>query len=641
MRVISVEIKNYRNLDELIVFLHPEINFLVGENDLGKSNFLDLLDTIFNHRSFVREDFINESNPIEVIISISLSELELGIFEDYFDSSNTKQVNFIIKQDTPEDQFIVFWKDNYEIDPTEVNYALFNQLSFIKYDSMRTPREELNFDRDRGVGKFLSYLIRETIKEDSISQDLLKDEIINPIIGRINNTLEKITPVREMGIGTFADQDQHADLLGRILLLKNRDEFDIQKSGQGIQFYILLVLSILERLISLKNTRKWNNNVIISRLPSMSKSHLETFLKQECITWDEIQQLLIPIDDKEDGYTINFQNLTEDSVTELKLERFFCRKSTNVVLGLDEPEIHLHPYMQRSLVKYIYRILNNQDNGFREIIHDILDIDDLSGQAIIVSHSPNILLDDYKHIVHFFKKSGEVKSISGCGLNFDNQLTKHLLANFYDIKEAFFSKCVIVVEGRSEIGAMSIWKDKYLKNSDDLGISIISADSCTSVKPIVRLLNEFCIPNVSILDADDNNRTEFADISNVFFTNGRDFEEDIYEEVLLHQPGCDALFDILDYFDSGLSAYQKNTFLISKADKYGIRKTWDLSVPQFFFSDEVVKNDQNLCKVMFINFLGLNKTITLGRYMATKIPWIPQAYRKVMDEARRKATEMV
>lgn len=47
MRIVHVEISNYRNLYKLDVHLHPEMNFLVGENELGKSNFLDLLDIVF------------------------------------------------------------------------------------------------------------------------------------------------------------------------------------------------------------------------------------------------------------------------------------------------------------------------------------------------------------------------------------------------------------------------------------------------------------------------------------------------------------------------------------------------------------------------------------------------------------------
>ncbi|MHB1480829.1 MAG: ATP-dependent nuclease [Bellilinea sp.] len=636
MKIARVQISNYRNLDGLDVHLHPEMNFIVGENELGKSNFLDLLDIVFNRRAFTREDFYTEVLAIEVHISITLTDEELGTFEDYFDPTNSKQANFIAKQDSPDEQILFYWEENFAIDPKEINPALFRRLNYIKYNSMRSPKEELGFDRDRGVGRFLNYLIRSTLEGNGTKQDMLNSAVLDPIIRRINDTFEKIKPLQKMGVGTFADLDHHAELLARILLLKNGDEFDIQKSGQGLQFFILLILSILEKLISLKTAKRWKDNIYTSPLANVPRANLDSFLQQENIAWDAIEHLITVTGDV---VSLNLQNFNEAIDNENKLKRFFERKGASIILGLDEPEIHLHPYMQRSLIKYVARILSNKDNGFKELLSDLLDLDEISGQAIVVSHSPNILLDDYKHIVRFYKTSGTIRSISGCQLTFDPQLEKHLLMNFSSIKEAFFSRCVIVVEGRTELGAMLIWKDTHLEDADELGISVIGADSCSSVRPIVRLLEELCIPNVSVMDADDNNRTTFANINGIFFTTGRDFEEDIYEEVLSHQPNCEALFGFLNFVDSGLSTYQENKHLTQKADKYGIDKTWDLTVPQFLFSDENVHNEPNLRKTMFLNFMGLNgmKSITFGRYIASQISWIPPVYCAVMDAAKTKA----
>ena len=42
--------------------------------------------------------------------------------------------------------------------------------------------------------------------------------------------------------------------------------------------------------------------------------------------------------------------------------------STFELTYFDEPEIHLHPYLQGSLVKYINKILNNEENDFTELV---------------------------------------------------------------------------------------------------------------------------------------------------------------------------------------------------------------------------------------------------------------------------------
>ena len=40
------------------------------------------------------------------------------------------------------------------------------------------------------------------------------------------------------------------------------------------------------------------------------------------------------------------------------------KKLLPLVLSVDEPEVHLHPYLQRSLIGYYKRILHNEDAEF-------------------------------------------------------------------------------------------------------------------------------------------------------------------------------------------------------------------------------------------------------------------------------------
>lgn len=635
MKIAHIHVTNYRNLNGLDVYLNPEMNFLVGENELGKSNFLDLLDVLFNRRSFSRGDFFNENEAIEIKISITLTDEEVGAFEDYFDPLDHNQANFVGRQESVDDLLLYYRGENYETNPQEISITPFRRLNYIKYSSLRTPKDELGFDRERGVGKFLNYLIRSTLENDGDTQEVLNTTAIEPILQRINNMLGKIKPLQKMGVGTFVDQEHQADLLARVLLLKNGNEFDIQRSGQGIQFSILLILSILERLIVLRTSRWWKDNIFVAQKDTVEKAVLVSFLKNENKTLEDIQSL---VSFENDEVSFSTQHLTTIDDFGKNIQRLFENKGVTMILGLDEPEIHLHPYMQRGLIKYIARILKNMDEDFSDLLKDLLDLDEISGQAIVVSHSPNILLDDYKQIIRFYRDNGSVKSISGCRLNFNLSTEKQLLMHLPTIKEAFFSKCVVVVEGKTEQGAMSIWKDKVLGDADDLGISIIGADSCSSVEYIVELLNGLCILNVSIMDCDDNNKTTYKNIPGLFFTSFRDFEEDIYEAIISSQPNAETLFECLSYVDSGVNTYLRQEKLKQVAVKYKIDQTWDLSVSKFSFSDENVKLDRNLRKTMFLSFMGMGgiKSITFGRYIASQIDQIPTAYYDVLNEAKNK-----
>lgn len=632
MKLQRVQIKNYRNLDGLDIALNPEMNFLVGENDLGKSNFLDLLDILFNRRSFSRDDFCTDTASIEIQISMQLDDDELGIFEDYFDPLDKNLVHFTVRQETAEDTLSFLRADSSDPNPREINFTPLRRANYIKYDSLKTSKEELGFDRDRGAGRFLSYLVRNTLETNQSNVNILNIEALDPITTRINSLLSKIRPLQRMGVGTFSNQENQVDLISRVLLLKGASEFDIQKSGAGVQFSTLLILSLLERLITMKTSRRWKDNILMTPLPSISKPVFDAFLAQQNLELAVVQAKVTVSDDI---VTLDRSVLDETNENDKALKRLFEKRSVSIIVGLDEPEIHLHPYMQRSLMNYINRILTNKDADFNILMRELLDLDEVDGQALVVSHSPNILLDDYKQIVRFYRDNSKVKAICGYQLNFDRQLEKHLLMNFPGIKEAFFSRCVIIVEGDSELGAMMVWKDKILDGADELGISIIGADGNENIPPIISLLNELKIANIGIMDRDNNNPVEFSTVPGLSFTLLRDFEEELYDGLHLNDQTVPPLYTALqEYVRSGLKTFIQMNKLVDIADKYSIDPTWDTSKKQYVFSDPEVKTNFELQKAMFISWMCLVKSVTFGRYIANNIDWIPTVYVTLLQNAK-------
>ena len=95
MRISTLNINNYRNLNGVEINFHPEINFIIGENNLGKSNLLDLLNILFNKTSFAESDFLIPDNPICINFSLGLLDIEQGLFEDLFDATNRQIINIV------------------------------------------------------------------------------------------------------------------------------------------------------------------------------------------------------------------------------------------------------------------------------------------------------------------------------------------------------------------------------------------------------------------------------------------------------------------------------------------------------------------------------------------------------------------
>ncbi|KKC30235.1 ATP-dependent nuclease [Caldanaerobacter subterraneus] len=581
MKIIGLQIKNFRNLDDVKMLLHPDINFLVGENDLGKSNFLDMLDIIFNGRRFKEDDFFDKEKPIEIQITLGLDDIEKGIFGDLFDPQNSDVINIMIRQETPDEDIRYFHRESEE----EIHYSDFRCVNFIKYDSLRSPKEELTFYRGKGVGKFLNYLVEKFFKnmEQNILdiEDFIKKDQIDQIVSYINQKLEKLKTFKKFGIVTSIEGEAKS-LIYRLLTMKDSKGLDIQKMGYGVQFLTLVILSIMEKIMYL----------------------LEDKRRQKCI---------YSLREKE-----NVQNYI------------------SLILGLDEPEIHLHPYMQRSLIKYIYSILLNENAEFSSLLKELFNIDKILGQAIIVTHSPNILLNDYRQIVRFYPFQGySIKIKSGVEIKLNSQEEKHLLMNFPYIKEAFFSKCVIVVEGETEFGALPIWGEKILGDMDEYGISIIKAGGKKSAIPVSKLLEQFDIYSIPIIDKDTEPPEDY---DNLITTNQKDFEEEVVEKLL--NKNKELLFQLIEAFDDkGLERKIQKGKLKQIAERYKINIDWDEK--DYKFSEIHGFNNLNLTKAMFLAWLDINKSVILGRFIGEKLErsYIPEPYLNAIKKAKGVAGE--
>ena len=76
-----IKIENYRNIVDVELHFHNDINYFVGENAVGKSNFLDLLEQMMNARGFQESDFADVHRPIRIECKMSFSELTTS-FQD-------------------------------------------------------------------------------------------------------------------------------------------------------------------------------------------------------------------------------------------------------------------------------------------------------------------------------------------------------------------------------------------------------------------------------------------------------------------------------------------------------------------------------------------------------------------------------
>lgn len=569
MKITRAEIHNYRNLDGAEVFFADDCNFIVGENNLGKSNLLSLFNVIFSRRSFDSEDFTDATKPIEIHLRLKLADIEIGHFKDLFDVEDYTVINLVCRQSNT-DEFIEF---SHLETKTSIQASLVRSLNYAHYDSLRNPIAEINFDKGRGVGRFLNNIVCQYLKDSAMTpKDFLVDEKVTALINAINDKLLKIKSFKDFDISATADDDP-ATLLSKVLVLKDGKGDALVRAGYGIQFFVLVTLSFLDRIQSIMLQRR-DRGV--------------------------------------------FEN---DETGE---------KAISLVLGFDEPEIHLHPYMQRSLVKYLNSIINNENQDFRLLVKELFNIDRLMGQIIVVTQSPNIILNDFRQIIRFYSGADSINIISGTQLKLDFQLTRHLYLNFPFIKEAFFSHCAIFVEGDSEYASLPLFAQRLTPpvDFDELGICVIQARG-QAVPQLIRLASSFGIPSVGMTDRDSGIAPSIPGHSQ---TNLRNFEEELVSIIDIGGEGT--LRSIVQGYDpQGINAAVQ----FSALNKWAIEK-YSVSSNKFTTNlrlADIPATDVVALRAFYLTWFSLNKSYPLGKTIGEALSEkeIPSSYKTLIAEA--------
>ena len=565
MEITFIKIINYRNLNGLEVDINKDINFIVGENNIGKSNFQNCLLKVLSCKSFQKEDFTDETQKISVEMSFHLNSDEIGIFDDLVDPMNREMINIVSLQESPDEYIKYYHKETGETIPN----SLIKRVNVISYDSLRNPKNEINFSKTNGAGAFLNFVVKKYI-DCYDGGGILKKSEVKKVEKYILNSLGNLTAFNRFGIKPKVEIDE-VDVLSRVLLLKDENNINIPENGYGVQFNILIMLSLLEKIIE-------------------------------------------------------FRKRAKDTDTEF-----------SALLIFDEPEIHLHPYLQRTLIKEIYRLALGQDVKFNNLLREYFGITKISAQIIITTHSPNMLDDDYTKIIRMYKKDDFTAAVSCASLMLNSKEKKQLLMQFEYIKEAVFSRAAIIVEGESEFGSFKLFAETIGVDFDKEGIALIKAGGADSILPIIKLFNKLAIKAVGVIDNDKKIEKSLPDEEFLFYTKSKCFDSEVVKRVI-HNKSYDILETILDEYDS-----QSNNRCIQQKklnDIIQMFKYKKLNADKNYrFKDVGTTNP--LYEVMYVSWFSINKGILLGKTIGAHLDKknIPVCYVKAIKKVKEYADE--
>lgn len=572
MKITYVRISNYRNIDGIAVNFHPEHNYIIGENNLGKSNFLSLLDTVCSGKGFDDKDFHDSEKPIEVEMEVKLLPNEQGFFGDNFSPDDASLVKIRYRQTIKEAYPTIVSADSNE----SIQIKQLKKINFLKYETTSIPSRELRLNTQKGAGLLINSIIERFITSDEETPSFLNNEQVGKLTEFINGHLGKIRSFRDYAIKATVAPNP-TEMLTSLYYLSDGDR-KIDTTGSGVQYMAMASINILCQIMELYKSK----SVPFS----------------ERLFRDNDGKMLLPI-----------------------------------VLSIDEPEVHLHPYLQRSLIGYYKRILQNEDAEFAELLNLCFGIDGIDGQLIVVTHSTDALVGDYRNLIRFYKDGNKTAVVSGTKLGFTPANEKHMIMRFPEIKEAFYAHCAVLIEGETEYGCIHSFAEKLGISLDDYGICVINARGEESIKPLRQLLEKFKIPSIAIYDGDV--RTGYTPDSSEFFTQELCFESEIVKK--LYSNGQTALVRQIakELFSNAESVEMDVDFVRKPFKKMGIDITGYVPKKLSDVSDD---DESEFCQMYSAWFMA-KKGVLLGRIIGELLPadLIPACYADAIRKAREVA----
>lgn len=572
MKITYVRVSNYRNIDGIAVNFHPEHNYIIGENNLGKSNFLSLLDTVCSGKGFDDKDFYDSEKPIEVEMEVKLLPNEQGFFGDNFSPDDASLVKIRYRQTIKEAYPTIVSADSNE----SIQIKQLKKINFLKYETTSIPSRELRLNTQKGAGLLINSIIERFITSDEETPSFLNNEQVGKLTEFINGHLGKIRSFRDYAIKATVAPNP-TEMLTSLYYLSDGDR-KIDTTGSGVQYMAMASINILCQIMELYKSK----SVPFS----------------ERLFRDNDGKMLLPI-----------------------------------VLSIDEPEVHLHPYLQRSLIGYYKRILQNEDAEFAELLNLCFGIDGIDGQLIVVTHSTDALVGDYRNLIRFYKDGNKTAVVSGTKLGFTPANEKHMIMRFPEIKEAFYAHCAVLIEGETEYGCIHSFAEKLGISLDDYGICVINARGEESIKPLRQLLEKFKIPSIAIYDGDV--RTGCTPDSSEFFTQELCFESEIVKK--LYSNGQTALVRQIakELFSNAESVEMDVDFVRKHFKKMGIDITGYVPKKLSDVSDD---DESEFCQ-MYSTWFMAKKGVLLGRIIGQLLPaeLIPACYADAIRKAREVA----
>jgi putative ATP-dependent endonuclease of OLD family len=470
MRITRVQIENFRNFKSLDVKTGDNL-VIVGENKVGKTNFLYAL-------RLVLDPTLPESNRW----------LEEKDFWDGLETKISKDVSIKVSIDLTDfeyndDLLAVLAEHIVDIDPLTARLTyLFRPIPGKEIKSLED-YEPLTYGGDRLENRF-AYELRRRI------------------------ALEVLPALRD------AESDlasQRNSPLQRLIDQIRLDRAQLNEVSRGIQEATSKVLEIPDQDDPTKRPILEIQNQIQQTLEDFVGVN-QAFEPTFGFAPLEAERLLHSLKLMIDGGKRTIAEASTGSANalyvvlkELELRRDSAQDDNSrfhTILGIEEPEAHLHPHMQRMIYKDFLRPRQHQVPNTSSLRP--------ARTILLTTHSPHIVsVAPLRSIILLKPEKDENSKIHSIGVSANqvnlDQSEIEDIERYLDVNrgEILFSRAVILVEGEAELYLVPKFAALIGYPLDEYGVTVCSVGG-TNFLPYAKLLGKrgFNISFVVITDMD-------------------------------------------------------------------------------------------------------------------------------------------
>ncbi len=471
MKIIKLEVENFRLLKKFSIDLEDELSLVIGKNNTGKTSILSVLDKFLNEKSKFSYDDLNIEfkNELEALLtSPDLPEeflpkgIKLKIFIEYGETDNLSNVSRVLMDLDPDNNKIVLGFE-YTLNFDDFQKLKTNYVAFATNENAKGAKNEKY--KPQELKEFLKREIGNYFKTWKVSfeHDITTNAVNEANFINLENegiSIKDIISFKYISARRDVTNKEKENTLSKqtsSLYKKKEDNSEKTQATEDFKdqlsetdstlsdIYKDLFKDVIKKVQDFGGVKLNDTDIaIISTL-----QHRELLEGNTTVVYTHDSHKL-PEHYNGLGYMNLISMIFEIEILVQDFKRDKDKNPADInLLFIEEPEAHTHPQMQYVFIKNIKKLLGegiNRDDG----IHRPL-------QYVITTHSSHIVadsdFDDIKYLKAESKNNVFAKNLKDLRKQYDADPNQYqFLKQYLTISRAeiFFADKAILIEGDTE-----------------------------------------------------------------------------------------------------------------------------------------------------------------------------------------------